>query len=150
MPIDSCSERPESMTVFPGKGIGTVRLGMTREQVRAILGVAYQSIMRGPYAVTATDHFDQLWLQVDYDADDVCNLINAIGPANPVLFGKHPTKLTHEQCTQWLLTLDPDLIIESDSLISKKLGVTTYTSLGPDEPVECVGVFVDGYYDDML
>jgi hypothetical protein len=75
----------------PGIAIGPIHLGMTREQVLAILGTPYRSSERTPdfpipgFTSPASDYFHETGLKVEYDAGNMVVFIEA-GPIVPLIY----------------------------------------------------------------
>ena len=136
--------------IHPRQGIGPVRLGMSRQEIRTILGVPPDTFRQNQFADTDTDYFVSIGIMADFDAGERCNFITAVSEARPTFQNRPIVGVPHDQCEAWFRQLDPGLEVGDVGLISRKLGISLYTSSVkkcPSGPVECVHVFADGYYD---
>ena len=55
------------MRILPYRGLGQLRFGMARDEIRSILGEEVRSFFKGPFAKTATDAFRTLGIHVYYE-----------------------------------------------------------------------------------
>lgn len=140
--------------VTPSEGVGPVKLGMSRQHVRATLSGLFTTFRQGPFAVTDkyldTDFFTSLGIQVDYTTTNICNFITAVAEARPTFQDRPIVGEPFSACRAWLASLDNQFEIDGAGLISRKLGISIYASgalKDPMDPVEAVSVFSDGYYD---
>jgi hypothetical protein len=136
--------------IHPRQGIGPVRLGMSRQEIRTILSEPPDTFRRNKFSEVDTDYFVSIGIMADFDADDRCNFITAVSEARPTFQNRPIVGVPHDQCETWFRQLDPGLEVADVGLTSRKLGICLYAP-GVDErassPVECVHVFADGYYD---
>lgn len=140
-----------NLPIEPYVGVGPIRLGMTRAQVRALVPSPAHEFMLSPQSPSATDAFNELAIHVEYSALDVCEAVEMSSPASPTLFGRSLIGEDFEKAASWLRELDPALEIDRAGLISKALGIGLFAEAGPDEPhepVRAVIVFRRNYYED--
>lgn len=131
-------------------GIGPIRLGMTREEVRRVLGVPYKSFMKTPFSRVPTDAFDEILVHVYYNLSDRCEAVEVFDPGTATFLGEELVGRPFELVLAWMRALDPDLEVDADGLRSRELGLGLYAPGNNEEtglPVEAVIVFVDGYYE---
>ena len=136
--------------VMPREGIGPVKLGMSREQVRAVLGIAPKVFRQNIFATADTDYFESLGIMADYDREGRCEFITAVDWAHPTFDGKSVVGIPYAECKAWFERLDPALEFDGAGFASKKLSISVYAGSAeksPSDPVEAVHVFVEGYYD---
>ena len=137
--------------IEPYVGVGPIRLGMTREEIQTMLGAPPEPAMhRG--SEPPGDYFPSLGLFVDYRAPGVCEFVEVVrdSPCSPTLHGQVFLGQPYRVARAWFETHDPDLETDGTGLISKQFGMALYASSAekaPDEPVEAVAVFEQGYYD---
>ena len=74
--------------ILPKIGIGPVTLGMSKDEVRKVLGIPACIFRQNQFAKTDTDYFRTLGIQVDYDGRGICNFITALADARPTLYGR--------------------------------------------------------------
>lgn len=140
-----------NLPIEPYVGVGPIRLGMTRAQVRAVVPSPAHEFMLSPQSPSPTDAFDELGIHVEYSAQDVCEAVEMFKITSPTLFGRTLMGEDFEKLVLWLREMDPALEIDRAGLISKVLGIALYAPAGPDEPhkpVEAVLVFRRNYYED--
>lgn len=75
----------EKLVAIPLVGVGDVRFGMTREEVRRIFGYA-KEFKKSPFSKTTTDDFG--FCHVYYDADNKCEAIEIFDGAEVKVAGK--------------------------------------------------------------
>lgn len=137
--------------IEPYVGIGPIRLGMTREEVHTtIVEEREPALHRG--REKPGDFFPALGLFVDYRAPGVCEFVEFVlsGPLSPTFQNQTFLGRSYRLARAWFETYDPDLETDEAGLISKRFGIALYAGSAekePDEPVEAVAVFEEGYYD---
>lgn len=73
--------------IEPYIGAGPVRLNMTQQEIRQIIGPPLRSV-RQPFEEYATDQFPDTHITTTYCYPGVCNSINFYGPATPTFGGR--------------------------------------------------------------
>lgn len=148
--------------IEPFKGVGPLRLGMTRAEVRAIFPDDEWKPAEDRGSELPGDYFPKLGLFVDYRAPGVCEFIAMFGP-NPTFFTRGPSAAKgpiflptfqgrtllgrpYRQTLAWLRRRDP---ATSDRGISFRFGIALYDGSvdGHLNRVESVSLFPVGYYD---
>jgi hypothetical protein len=141
--------------VEPYQGIGNINLGMSREKIRSILNdcdVKWETFMKTPTSIAATDAFTNLGMHIFYEKSDVCEAIEVFAPAKPILLGKCLLGVKYQELEAWFREIDDTVAVDDYGLTSHKFGVGLYvpdTVKFPDAVVEGVIVFARGYYDDV-
>ena len=134
------------------EGVGPLKLGMTKEAMRAAMPEepGNDHHFRGPY----TDHFSQSSVFAYYTAEHgICEAIEFCYPTIGILEGKPLNSVPFKDAKNWLQSFDNELNEEKFvGVTSHKLGVGLYAPDFYDEeddhtPVEAVIVFRKGYYD---
>jgi hypothetical protein len=131
-------------------GVLGLAFGMTPDQVRATLGDNFQSYQKAPTSEMPTDAFDSLGIHVFYKAPGHCEAIELFAPADPTLQGKPLIGQPFSVVRDRVQALDSSVEIDETGLISQKLGIGLYAPFAadaPEDPVESVIVFEQGYYD---
>lgn len=135
--------------IEPYVGVGPIRFGMTRQEVQLLIAWDRQPTMhRG--GDKPGDYFSPLGLFVDYRAPGVCEFVEFGGPLVPVLHGQTFLGQPYRLARAWFEANDPDCERDGAGLTSKRFGIALYARSAekdPDEPVEAVAVFEEGYYD---
>lgn len=125
-------------TAIPLKEINGVKFGMSRSEVRTVLGGEYKEFKKSKYSKNTTDDFGVC--HVFYTLDDKCEAVEVFGECEVSVNG------------QLLFPLDISLVkkliedLEEDfgSYISKKLSVGIYAPEGEPESI----LFGEaGYYE---
>lgn len=112
--------------IVPNVGIGPVRFGMTRQEVRAALNLEFSEFKRTPSSKPA-DKFSSLGAFAGLNLSDA-----------PV-----------EQLLREVRLIDPRAEIgqKMSGFLSRVLGTSIWTEGERSEPPQSVIAFVDGYYD---
>jgi len=153
--------------IEPYEGIGPIRLGMTREEIRAIFLEEDRkpaTMKRGSDKQPA-DYYPTLGLFVYYRAPGVCEFVQMFGPP-PTFFTRGPSSFQgpiflptfqgrtllgrpYRQTLAWLRKRDP---ATTEDGLSLHLGMALYNGSvdGHLNRVESVSIFVKGYYDLLL
>jgi hypothetical protein len=128
--------------------MGDVRLGMTRQEVRAMFGDLVGSFRKsmgdpGESDVIGTGLF------IYYDEYDRAEAIELFSPEEPVLEGQRLLGRPFSEVRHWLESQDPDLEVDGAGATSRRVGISIYAPAAlkaPTEPVESVMVFRRGYH----
>lgn len=130
-------------------GLGAIRFGMRRDQVRGAVGAPVRTFRKTPDATTLVDAFDNEGIYVYYDAQDLCEAVEVASPAIPILEGQTLLGKPFAELRDWLRTLDPDIEVDESGLTAPTVGLGLYApsaQKAPNEPVDGVIVFRRGYY----
>lgn len=136
--------------IDPYVGMGPIKLGMTREQVRSALGMQAKEYRKTQWDDLLDDAFDSIGIHVAYRVPDVCTFVECFGPVSPTFRGENFLQKPFRDVRQWFETIDPAISVDGTGLTSRVFGITIYAPAAikePDEPVEGVGIFERGYYD---
>lgn len=139
--------------VVPYRALGPIELGMPRERVRQILGSSLKSsekAIESGVSVPARDLSVGLGVRVEYDDGYKCCSIEATHPARPTFQGMSILEKSFRELKTWFQEKDPQLQADDSGLTSFLLGVGVYAPLSeedPDQPIESMIVFREGYYD---
>jgi hypothetical protein len=139
------------LPIEPYLGVGPIRLGMSRAQVRTVVPSPSYEFKKFPESPSPLDVYDEVGLHIHYTAADVCEAVEMFAPASPTLSGRTLVGEDFEKVVSWLREKDPALEIDRAGLKSRALGIALYAPAGPDEPhvpVEAVMVFRRNYYED--
>jgi hypothetical protein len=138
------------MVVYPLRGVGPLRFGMTIRKVRKVLGVPYKSFTKGRHADYPTDAFYSRCLHVYYRDPGVCEAVELFHPAEVMWHGKNLLKETPSDLLRLLASEDSAIEEDPDGFASHKLGIAAYVPGYKKNPgdscVEGILVFEEGYY----
>ncbi len=132
----------------PNLGAGDILLGMTEQEVHAILGNDFEKVNKSVSDEFETDMYE--WCFVYYKSPGVCEAIEFFEPAVPLLGGERLIGRPYTEVKGLFLKLDSLVQFDDAGLTSFNLGIGVYAPSAekdPDEPVEGVIVFEKGYYD---
>jgi len=135
--------------IEPYVSVGSVELGMTRDEVRAAVGAQAQSVAnRG--SDPPADFFVDLGMRVDYRAPGLCTFVEFGGPISPTFQEQTLLHRPYEEMLVWFEPRDPDLLVDEAGLRSPRFGIALYAPAAQEQPsdlVEGVAIFERGYYD---
>lgn len=137
--------------IEPYRGVGPIRLGMTREEVHPLF-VEKREPARHRGKEKPGDFFPTLWFFVDYRAPGVCDFVEFAleSPIAPTFHNQNFLGQPYRLARAWFEAHDPELETNGAGLISKRSGIALYAPAAeeePDETVESVAIFEKGYYD---
>lgn len=135
--------------VEPYAGAGSVRLGMTIEDIQAALG--QRAIMADQGGENPIATFPDIGVHAEIAADGHCSAIEFMAPAAPEL-NDHPLLgLPFAEVRNYLAAIDPGLEEDGSGLTAERVGVGLYAPMATDDPqrpAEGVIVFERGYYQE--
>ena len=139
---------PQDFEIIPYAGIGPLRFGATRAEVREVLAVPVEAFQKTPTSDALTDAFDDLGIHVYYDSADRCEAVELGGAhAAPSFEQRLLLRMRREEARSWLAERDPELRVSLTDLTSPIYGFALHTeSDAPDARVKSVFVFRRGYY----
>jgi len=150
-------ERTQGLEVEPHVGAGPIKLGLSRREVRAVMGAPSRTYSKVPGA-PLTDTYFGTDLQVYYDAGDrvECIELNGPGSINPTLRGRTLLFAPAEEVIDWMRGIadfdadDPEL---GYSYVYPGLDLSLWRPVVPEGPDDIegltfrsVGVGRLGYY----
>lgn len=144
--------------IEPSIGVGPIRFGMTRDEVRAAMGAEVRESRRGKQEGSPDDLFPTLGFFAYYSAPGTCVAVEFSRLVSPTLQGRGFFDRPYTAVRQWLRTLDPMLEETIDGLLSCQLGIALSApranELSNDElteedavVLEAVLAFERGYYE---
>lgn len=127
------------LLVEPLVGVGPIRFGMTREEVRKAVGSVEppHEDEKPPYSRPPLTCFNFIGITAIYKAEGACYGVILQEPSRPTLQGRSLLGRPFRQVEGWLREIDPDLQVKGSYLISQKLGIKVLasgTETRPDEP----------------
>lgn len=143
--------------IQPYIGVGSIRFGMTRDEVRAAVDAEVREFRRGVQGGDPDDLFPTLGFFAYYGTSGTCGAVEFSRLASPTLNGQTFFERPYNEVRQWLRTLDPAVQETTDGLRSDYLGIVVSapgaSELSDEELAEyaedipeAVLVFASGYY----
>ena len=131
--------------IMPHVGVGPLRFGMNRLEVRALLGANVSTFKKTPWSLTDTDAYNDLGFHLYYDRADRLECVEAWGPSCIVYEDMPLVNGTTQETLEGLAKLG---LIHGydDGYLFDTAGFALYA---PGDKVEAVTVYRDGYYDGM-
>jgi hypothetical protein len=131
-----------------GNGIGSVDLGMTREEVISILGEPNVSEEGRRYL---KDIYRLMGLRIDYQiGTNICKAIEVTNEVELMYSGKDLFSLSWEDFYRWMKENDPDIEEEVGSYTSYKGRIASEPNVGGDvgsKEIETVLIFSEDYWE---
>jgi len=129
--------------IIPYAGVGPIRFGMTRAEVRLLLGDGLSVIKKWPYR-EETDAYKEIGLHLEYDAKDRLECIEVWGSCPIHYKGAALLNASIQEVLERLanLGLSPRY---DDGYFLDDGGFALYA---PDDVVTAVTVYKKGYYDE--
>lgn len=116
------------LNVIPLVGVGSVRFGMSRRQVRAIWGDASE-FQKTPDSIAATDDYG--FCHVYYDEKDCCEAIEVFDDAEVLIDGRKLFPLDADE----LLERFPEFEADDDGPICCRWAAAVYAPYGTAESI---------------
>ena len=133
------------LEITPYTGIGPIRLGMSREEVRRAVGTAFEVDSSCESPDVARDIFLDEGIFVDYqDTPLECMFVQVRRPANPIIHGRELFSMSFNNIYTWLTDADPRTILKNYRVTSLAFGLGVYVpeyDLDPREPPAAAFVF---------
>lgn len=115
-----------NLNYSPHISVGPISFGMDRAHVRAALGVEPIEFMKTYFAPAPTDDFRSLGLHVFYDAGLTCVGVEVFPPSNILVEGRRVVGQPYSEVMEWLIVLDPGVVLIDSVVRSKALGLSLY------------------------
>jgi hypothetical protein len=136
-------------TIYPYEGVGPVRLGMTRQEIRGILGKPEKTFQKFPDKPPADKYWNKLHLIIHFKESDICDGIQIFPPAQPTFQGVNLLiDEPYSQIKDWWEQQDPNIEFNDVGLKAHSHGIALYAPY-LDEPVKHIYVFERGHYDGL-
>jgi hypothetical protein len=145
--------------IQPYESVGPIRLGMTRDELKQVLGGRVDLIPPWRRQDIPQDYFADYSIRIAYKKAeqnlDVCDAVQLSLPSSPILFSRPLLKSRSiENMKDWLASMDDNvMLLPSTGIISLKFGVLlaneSYASFKHKRPSSVV-VFDKGSYDEII
>ena len=109
--------------IHPAEGVGPVRFGMTKDNVRSRLGPPNREFVRGEFTTGVEWIYGESEAFVAFDVDGKCESIMLCHPASAFLDGVDLLGVSGKAAFEAVRRLDADALMEDDALTSRKLGI---------------------------
>ena len=119
--------------------VNGIKFGMSREDVRKVLGGTYRTFKKSKFSKTMTDDFGIC--HVFYNTEDKCKAVEIFGECQVSIDGKVVFPLD----VQAVKEIIPDLEEDTGSYISRKLSIGIYA---PSATAESILFSHSGYYEE--
>lgn len=129
------------------EGVGPIRFGMGRAEVREVLGGEFESSHRGE---TPYDSYFNCDYFVYYDKSEKVGAVEFTEAGYVTLGGVDLLGLSFAEMLEVIRSHDPEVKVGIEGFKSLNLGIGSYAPDGqdkPESPAETVIVFPRGYYD---
>jgi len=137
-------------TITPYESLGNIPLGLHRNEIRKLLKEPYTEFYRSESSKVPIDFYVGLGLLINYEENFLCEAIEIVKPANPILFTIELLNLPYASVEEQIAEWNDGLKIMYTGFTSYKFGVGVYAPNrddSPNEVSESVIVFKKGYYD---
>jgi hypothetical protein len=129
------------------KGVGPIRLGMPRQEIRSILGEPELS-RQGSFSLK--DLYTSIGLHIDYKPEtEICEAIEVLNSVELTYQDGDILSLPWSDMYLWMLENDPELDVRRDTFISHRLGITSgpkFDEYLGHEIQESILIFSEGYW----
>lgn len=149
-PITLSKPPSSELIIYPYQGVGQIRFGMTREEVRSLLGEPSAIFYKGLNTKSPTDAYDNIGVHIYYHyPSGYCEALEFFEPAQLLLTEKSLFELSFTNLREWLSSQDAELEIDDEGLTCFKYGLGLYAPEWKEDanlPVQGILVFNDRNY----
>ncbi|MEJ2816140.1 hypothetical protein [Caulobacter sp. CCG-8] len=132
--------------INPQTGVGPLRFGMLRDQVRSVLAVPVEIFRRTPKDVEA-DLFKSLGAFAYYDGNGALEAVEFFSPAKVTFNELDILNTSASELIGEMSEVDPDLECEGSGFTSRSFGFGVWSEDDSELPPQSVIVFAPGYYE---
>jgi len=133
--------------IEPGRGIGPVRFGMSKEEVSRLFTYVYRSFFKTPEAAHRSDQIEVVGLIVHYDTSGAVDYIEAIprpkySSVRLFLFGEDVTDASVTRVASIVGSHSSTKTREPNGYVFTDIGLNTYNAVleSEDDLVEAFGL----------
>jgi hypothetical protein len=128
--------------------MGPIRFGITRAEVKKVVGSVPKPFKKTPDSAVLTDAFKlgSHGVHVFYNADDRCELVEVFcpGPHGPELEGRGFLNRPFDRALAWARERDPELLTDNSGFYSGEMGIAVYA---PSGRIESLSAFTESYFE---
>lgn len=133
----------KTFEIVPLENVGGIRFGMTRADVRKLIGEPLTEFRKTRRSVNTTDDYGDF--HVYYTADNTCEAVELFGGCTACSNGQVLFPLTRTEFVEWLRSIDSGCETAECDALSVKMSVGASFE---NEKVVCVLFARNGYYAD--
>jgi len=137
--------------ITPHTSAGRVRLGMTKDDVKRVLGPPDKEFVRAPQFCDDVEWiYRGIGAWPSFDRSGTCNAVLMFPECDPVCEGRRLLAVAASTAWAQFLEMDPSAVEDAESLTSHAFGLCLYAPDVHDEPQEQASsllLFGPGYYD---
>jgi hypothetical protein len=136
--------------IFPNRGAGALTFGMSKSDVRRVLGEPNKEFVRSQYSACVEWDYQSLGINVIFDRSGACAGVMFTRPSDPRLDGFSLLGTGAAKAWSAVRRRDAGAKVEDGSLTSTRLGVSVNApdvEDAPKEPAYSVLVFRSDYFD---
>lgn len=132
--------------IEPFVGVGNVKFGISREQVRCILGSSYFEFKRNEFSINTTGHYQGLGAFIEYDADGACEAVEFSNNALVVFVNNELFAFKYSELIDYFSGI-------SDNYHEDDFGCTFYdlgigaSKNGEEDSIQTIIAFCKNYWD---
>src|SRR5262245_47654420 len=109
--------------IHPGSGVGPLRFGMAKDELRSALGPPGKEFVRSQFSIGVEWIYGESEMFVAFGADAKCESIMLCHPASALLDGVDLLGVPGRAAFDTVRRLDSDALMEDDALVSRRLGI---------------------------
>ncbi|MFZ4740696.1 MAG: hypothetical protein ACOYLE_05990 [Bacteroidales bacterium] len=131
------------------QNIGNIYLKETRDNIRNKFKNEFDVFVKTQFDKNSTDIFTKYGLIVYYDENNLCEAVEIVKPANPLLNNIELLNMPYIEIFKFFKLIDDSIIEDDSGFTSNKLGFGIYAPNKDIDPIknpESVIVFIEGYY----
>lgn len=138
--------------IYPYIGVGNIKLGMTPDEIKKIVGEKKSSFKRNEEDYFETDEFDSNGTNffVSYGKDGKVDSIEFALPSEIYILNENLYGKSFEKIRKLLKKMDSELEDDGYSITSYKFGIGVYCPEADENEDACpesIIVFKENYYD---
>jgi hypothetical protein len=128
----------------PNVGVGPIRFGLPRDQVRLLLPGGYSE-----HPTKRFDWFTKLFLKVTYSEQSLCTAVSMYPRHHPTLSGISLLSMQYSDVRSLIQSLDAETWSNDDYVFSRNLGLVVASKLAvTDDPPDGLVVFEASTWQD--
>src|SRR5687768_10207472 len=101
------------LEIFPYKGVGMIKLGMSQADVRQAVGSEFETFMKSNTSEMPTDYFVGKGIFAYYKLPGLCEAVEMASPADPIFAGARLIGSRFSEIMPIIVRVDPTASIHS-------------------------------------
>ena len=131
----------KTFEIVPLENVGGISFGMSRADVRKLLGEPLSEFRKTRRSVNTTDNYGEF--HVFYDAANTCEAVELFGGSAASSNGQCLFPATKTAFVEWMRSVDPGCEITEYDALSERMSIAASFESGK---VACVLFAMKGYY----